>query len=79
MKDYEILKKIEHISTNNQFLSYIVDRVQDDNYRGTQCSQHNRLTYDYFRTLLQVIHEKAGNDIFRIHVGVIMGKDNQKR
>lgn len=69
MKDYEILKKIEHISTNNQFLSYIVDRVQDDNYRGTQCSQHNRLTYDYFRTLLQVIHEKAGNDIFRIHVG----------
>ncbi len=69
MTDYEILKKIENISANNQFLSYIVNRVQDDNYRGTQCSQHNRLTYDYFRTLLQVIYDKAGNDIFRIHVG----------
>ncbi len=69
MKDYEILKSIEKIETNNLFLSYIVDRVQDDNYRGIQCSQHNRLTYSYFKSLLQTIYEVAGDDVFGIHVG----------
>lgn len=69
MTDYQILRSIEQLSANNQFLSYIIDRVQDDNYRGIQCSQHNRLTYDYFKNLLQVIYEIAGEDMFGIHVG----------
>ena len=69
MKDYEILKSIEHIAPNNLFLNYIVDRVQDDNYRGIQCSQHNRLTYGYFKSLLQTIYEIAGDEVFGIHIG----------
>ena len=69
MKDYEILKSIEHISPNNIFLSYIIDRVQDDNYRGIQCSQHNRLTYGYFKSLLQTIYAVAKDEIFGIHIG----------
>ncbi len=69
MKDYEILKSIEHISPNNLFLNYIVDRVLDDNYRGIQCSQHNRLTYEYFKSLLQTIYTIASDEMFGIHIG----------
>ena len=69
MKDYEILKSIETITPDNLFLSYIIDRVQDDNYRGIQCSQHNRLTFNYFKSLLQIIYDVAGTQVFSIHVG----------
>lgn len=34
-----------------------------------QCSQHNRLTFDYFANLISVIYSVAGNEIFAIHVG----------
>ena len=69
MTDYQILKSIEQLVPNNLFLSYIVDRIQDDNYRGIQCSQHNRLSYSYFRSLIQTIYDKAGDERFYIHVG----------
>ena len=69
MTDYQILKSIEQLEPNNQFLSYIVDRIQDDNYRGIQCSQHNRLSYSYFKSLIQTIYDKAGDKRFYIHIG----------
>lgn len=69
MTDYQILKRIEQLTPNNLFLSYIVDRIQDDNYRGIQCSQHNRLSYSYFKSLIETIYEKAGDERFFIHVG----------
>lgn len=67
--DHEILSDIESIAPNNSFISYIVDRVQDDNYRGIQCSQHNRLSYKYFKTLIEIIYQIAGDNAFGIHVG----------
>lgn len=69
MTDYQILKSIEQLVPNNLFLSYIVDRIQDDNYRGIQCSQHNRLSYSYFKSLIQTIYDKVGDKRFYIHVG----------
>ncbi len=69
MKDYEILNNIVQLAPNNQFLPYIVDRIQDYNYRGIQCSQHNRLTYNYFKLLLQTIYNLAGDQKFAIHIG----------
>ncbi len=69
MTDYQILKSIEQLAPNNLFLSYIVDRIQDDNYRGIQCSQHNRLSYSYFKSLIQTIYAKAGDEQFCIHIG----------
>ena len=69
MKNYELLKTIENIDSKNLFLEYIVDRVQDDNYRGIQCSQHNRLSYDYVKNLMMTIFELAENNRIRIHVG----------
>ena len=69
MEDYRYLREIENISDGNQFLKYIVDRVSSNDYRGIQCSQHNRLTFDYFSKLISVIYSVAGCDSFDIHIG----------
>ncbi|GEM_PF-948720 len=69
MTDYEILKAIDTTQQGNLFLGYIIDRIQDNNYRGIQCSQHNRLTYHYLKTLIQVVYEIAGEKSFAIHIG----------
>lgn len=74
MEDYKYLKQIEEIDKSNSFLQYIVDRVISDDYRGFQCSQHNRLTYSYFFDVIMSIYEIADCNIFRIHIGDDIGK-----
>ncbi len=74
MKDYEILNNIVQLAPNNLFLSYIVERIQDDNYRGIHCSQQNRWTYDYFNLLLRTIYDIAVDQKFAIHIGDDKGK-----
>lgn len=69
LDDYKYLREIERTSDNNDFIGYIVDRVSSNDYRGIQCSQHNRLTYKYFSTLIDIIYTNAGADMFDIHVG----------
>ena len=69
LDDYKYLREIERISDNNDFIGYIVDIVSSNDYRGIQCSQHNRLTYKYFSTLIDIIYTNAGTDMFDIHVG----------
>ncbi len=66
---YKTLDSIKQIDHNNSFLPYIVDRILSDDYRGYQCSQHNRLTYDYFKIVILSIYEITGKERFRIHVG----------
>ena len=74
MEDYKYLREIENISTSNTFVKYIVDRVSSNDYRGMQCSQHNRLTFDYFSNLVSVIYDVAGSSIFDIHIGDDIGE-----
>lgn len=74
MEDYKYLSKIERIEPKNDFLTYITDRVVDNDYRGIQCSQHNRLTFDYFDAVLNSIYDIAGDEIYDIHIG----DDNDK-
>jgi hypothetical protein len=69
MNDYEILRSITQIDRNNQFLEYIVNRIVGEDYRGYQCSQHNRLTYDYFKSVILSIYKIVGEEQFYIHVG----------
>lgn len=69
MDDYRYLREIEAVAPDNPFTRYITDRVASDDYRGFQCSQHNRLTFDYFSKLITAIYEIAGNRVFEIHVG----------
>lgn len=75
LEDFNYLHKIVQLCPDNEFINYIVDRVAQDKYRGIQCSQHNRLTFEYFESLLKVIYEIAGDSVFCIHVG----DDNGKR
>lgn len=69
LDDYKYLREIESISTTNTFIPYITDRVSSNDYRGIQCSQHNRLTFDYFANLISIIYSIAGKETFDIHVG----------
>ena len=74
MEDYKFLHQLKNISPENRFISYIIDRVSSDDYRGFQCSQHNRLTYQYFTNVLSTIYEIAGDSKFAIHTGDDNGK-----
>lgn len=69
LEDYKYLRELESVSNNNTFIQYIIDRVSSNDYRGIQCSQHNRLTFDYFSNLVSIIYSVAGNTIFEIHIG----------
>ncbi|NLB54488.1 MAG: hypothetical protein GX811_01745, partial [Lentisphaerae bacterium] len=73
MEDYRYLQQLESIDRDNEFLQYITRRVLDADYRGHQCSQHNRLTFDYFNTVITTIYEVASDRSFGIHVGDDMG------
>lgn len=69
MDDYKYLRQLEAIDPTNAFIRYIIERVIDDNYRGIQCSQHNRLTFDYFSKLIEAIYLVAQDKVFDIHIG----------
>jgi len=64
-----ILRDIISIDRENQFLEYIVDRIQDADYRGMHVSQHNRFDLDRLTKILQGIYRAAGNDYFRVPLG----------
>jgi len=65
----EILDKIIAIQPDNQFLNYIVNRIQDRNYRGIHISQHNRYNLDRLTKILAGINEVVADKIFRVPTG----------
>lgn len=74
LEDYKYLQQLKSVAHGNRFIDYIVDRVSSSDYRGFQCSQHNRLTYKYFSDLVSIIYDIAGESKFGIHVGDDNGK-----
>lgn len=69
MEDYKYLLEMRSIDPSNRFINYIVERVTKSDYRGFQCSQHNRLTFKYFSDLVDIIYSISKGDVFAIHVG----------
>jgi len=65
----KILDKIIAIQLDNQFLNYIVERIQDEDYRGIHISQHNRYDLDRLTKILAGINEIVGDKIFRVPPG----------
>jgi len=65
----KILENIIAIHPGNIFLEYIVDRIQDDDYRGVHISQHNRYDLDRLTKILNGIYEIVGDDYFRVPLG----------
>lgn len=75
LEDYKYLRELKSVSESNKFIQYITDRVSSNDYRGIQCSQHNRLTFNYFSKLVSIIYSVASNKIFEIHVGDDNGEE----
>lgn len=73
MSDKGILNKITSIKPDNSFLEYIVNRIQQDNYRGLHISQHNRYDLERLREILQGIYYIVEGKRFRIPLGDDMG------
>lgn len=65
----KILEEIIAIQPDNQFLNYIVGRIQDENYRGIHISEHNRFDLDRLMKILTGIYEITKNNLFRIPLG----------
>lgn len=69
MTPQEILNTIVAIKPDNLFLQYIVERIQDDDYRGLHVSQHNRYDLERLTHILNGINEISANRQFRVPLG----------
>ena len=65
----EILQNILDVGRENSFLEYIVERVQRDDYRGIQISQHNRYTLDDAVVMLKAIYDVVEGNFLSIPLG----------
>ena len=57
------------ISPNNMFISYIIQRLQSNNYRGMHISQHNRYNLEVISEILKAIKETCNKNLFVIPPG----------
>ncbi len=71
------LQNILNIDANNDFLKYIVNRIQKPNYRGVHISQHNRYDLGLVMTILEVIKNKVSNNLFEIPRGDFNQRDDK--
>jgi len=69
MTPREMLKNIIAIKPDNLFLEYIVERVQDVNYRGIHISQHNRYDLERLTHILNGVYGVVENRQFRVPLG----------
>ncbi len=73
------LQKMLDIDNSNNFLNYIVDRLQKVDYRGIHISQHNRYNLDFVISVLSAIKEIVNNDLFEIPRGDYSERENVKK
>lgn len=60
----EILKQISMIDPSKKCLEFLKNRIQNDNYRGMQISQHNRYTVEDVKTILLALNKYLDSDGF---------------
>lgn len=58
----EVLEKIVMIDPARDCLKFLRNRVESNNYRGMQISQHNRYTAEDVKIILKVLNESLGQD-----------------
>lgn len=73
------LQAILDIDNNNNFLIYIVNRLQRDDYRGVHISQHNRYGLEFAISVLNVIKNKVDDALFEIPRGDYSERENVKK
>lgn len=69
-----ILQEILNIDKSKECLKFLVQRIQSENYRGVQISQHNRYTQKEILVILQELYNLCGKDYLQIRT-----KDLSKR
>lgn len=62
----KILQEILQIDSSRECINFLVKRVQSDNYRGLQISQHNRYTQKEILVILQEIYGLCGDRLLQI-------------
>lgn len=62
----KILQDILQIDSSRECIKFLAKRVQSDNYRGLQISQHNRYTQKEILVILQEIYELCGDTLLQI-------------
>ena len=60
------MQEILQIDSSRECIKFLVKRVQSDNYRGLQISQHNRYTQKEILVILQDIYELCSNTLLQI-------------
>lgn len=63
---YEKLESIKSIDPSKKSLSFLVDRVKRDDYRGVQLSQHNRFTYEQVIFMIEALYNLVGDKLMQI-------------
>ncbi|RAX54500.1 restriction endonuclease subunit R [Helicobacter sp. 16-1353] len=62
----EKLQEILDIDPSKEFLRFLVKRLQSENYRGVQISQHNRYTKEIVLVILEEIYKLCGGELLQI-------------
>ena len=65
----EVLTRLKAIAPDNEFIRYIIRRIQGEKYRGIHASQHNRLTRERVWQILDAIFRVVGTGKFLIPPG----------
>lgn len=58
----EFKDKLCSFDPSKECFCFLAERIGDDNYRGIQCSQHNRYDVDVVFTILDELHNAAGEE-----------------
>ncbi|WP_083985922.1 restriction endonuclease subunit R [Helicobacter enhydrae] len=61
-----LLEEILNIDASRECIKFLVKRMQNDNYRGLQISQHNRYTKEVILIILQKIDAICGTELLQI-------------
>ncbi len=73
------LQPILDIDNSNNFLKYIVGRLQKNDYRGVHISQHNRYDLEFVISVLRAIKNEVGDALFEIPRGDYSERENVRK
>ena len=62
----KILQELLRIDPSKECIKFLVKRIQNDNYRGLQISQHNRYTQKEILVILKEIYELCGDELLQM-------------
>lgn len=62
----KILQEIKNIDPSKKCISFIIERLKSNNYRGIQISQHNRYNKNDILIILKEVYNLVGENLIQI-------------